>query len=169
MLSYSLGKGREQYQYITTRPLPTRSSCISRKGQRCKMSGSGLQDLPIGPIVVPFWGSYVESYKVIPKKNYYGAYGQPRPTQSRIDQLLDALCTPSGRCATAHLDLSGKGRGDRVQGALGGLLGRTVVVYFRSRNTTNIIQKGFILETSPALNLRLNPPGIYSRVLQWGP
>jgi len=24
-----------------------------------------------------------------------------------IDQLLDALCTPAGRCATAHLDLSG--------------------------------------------------------------
>ena len=31
--------------------------------------------VPIGPIVVPFWGSYVESYKVIPKRNYYGAYG----------------------------------------------------------------------------------------------
>ena len=24
--------------------------------------------LPIGPKVVPFWGSYLESYKVIPKK-----------------------------------------------------------------------------------------------------
>ena len=33
------------------------------------------QALPIGPKVVPFWGSYVESYKVIPKRNYYGAYG----------------------------------------------------------------------------------------------
>ena len=31
--------------------------------------------LPIGPKVVPFWGSYLESYKVIPKKNYFGAYG----------------------------------------------------------------------------------------------
>ena len=28
-------------------------------------------ELPIGPIVVP---SYVESYQVIPKRNYYGAY-----------------------------------------------------------------------------------------------
>ena len=31
--------------------------------------------LPIGPIVAPFWGSYLEFYKVIPKRNYYGAYG----------------------------------------------------------------------------------------------
>ena len=31
--------------------------------------------LPIGPIVVPFWGSYLESYKVIPRRNYYGASG----------------------------------------------------------------------------------------------
>ena len=28
---------------------------------------------PIGPIVVPFWGSYLEFYKVIPKRNYYRA------------------------------------------------------------------------------------------------
>ena len=27
----------------------------------------GLSKLPINPIVVPFWGSYVEPYKVIPK------------------------------------------------------------------------------------------------------
>ena len=32
-------------------------------------------DLPRGSKVVPFWGSYIESYKVIPKRNYYGAYG----------------------------------------------------------------------------------------------
>ena len=31
-------------------------------------------NIPIGPIVVPFWGSYLEFYKVIPKRNYYGAY-----------------------------------------------------------------------------------------------
>ena len=30
--------------------------------------------LPIGPKVVPFWGSYLEFYKVIPKRNYFGAY-----------------------------------------------------------------------------------------------
>ena len=29
----------------------------------------------IGPKVVPFWGSYLEFYKVIPKRNYFGAYG----------------------------------------------------------------------------------------------
>ena len=31
--------------------------------------------LPIGPKVVPFGGSYLEFYKVIPKRNYFGAYG----------------------------------------------------------------------------------------------
>ena len=31
--------------------------------------------LPIGPKVVPFGGSYIEFYKVIPKRNYFGAYG----------------------------------------------------------------------------------------------
>ena len=34
-----------------------------------------LAHLTIGSIVVPFGGSYLESYKVIPKRNYYGAYG----------------------------------------------------------------------------------------------
>ena len=29
--------------------------------------------LPIGPKVVPFGGSYIEFYKVIPKRNYFGA------------------------------------------------------------------------------------------------
>ena len=31
--------------------------------------------LPKGPKVVPFGGSYLEFYKVIPKRNYVGAYG----------------------------------------------------------------------------------------------
>ena len=31
--------------------------------------------LPRGPIVVPFWGSSLEPYQVIPKRNYYGASG----------------------------------------------------------------------------------------------
>ena len=31
--------------------------------------------VPRGSIVVPFWGSYLESYKAIPKRNYYGASG----------------------------------------------------------------------------------------------
>ena len=31
--------------------------------------------LPIGPIVVQSWASYLELYKVIPKRNDYGAYG----------------------------------------------------------------------------------------------
>ena len=31
--------------------------------------------IPRGPKVVPFWGSYIESYKVTPKRNYFGASG----------------------------------------------------------------------------------------------
>ena len=34
-----------------------------------------VENLPRGSIVVLFWGSYIESYKVIPKRNYYGAFG----------------------------------------------------------------------------------------------
>ena len=36
---------------------------------------SKVSRLPIGPKVVPFWGSYLEFYMVIPKRNYFGAYG----------------------------------------------------------------------------------------------
>ena len=36
------------------------------------VSGLGL---PVGSIVVPFCGSYLGSYKAIPKRNYYGACG----------------------------------------------------------------------------------------------
>ena len=32
--------------------------------------------LPKGPKVAPFRGSYLEFYKVIPKRNYFGAYGK---------------------------------------------------------------------------------------------
>ena len=39
------------------------------------MSVSGLRTIPIGPIAVPFGGSYLEFYKVIPKRNYFGAFG----------------------------------------------------------------------------------------------
>ena len=34
-----------------------------------------VHGLPIGSIGVPFGGSYIESCKVIPKRNYYGASG----------------------------------------------------------------------------------------------
>ena len=34
----------------------------------------GFWSLRRGSIGVPFWGSYSESCKVIPKRNYYGAY-----------------------------------------------------------------------------------------------
>ena len=34
-----------------------------------------LGGVPIGPKVVPFCGSCLEFYKVIQKRNYFGAYG----------------------------------------------------------------------------------------------
>ena len=39
------------------------------------LRGGGGFGLPIGLKVVPFGGSYSEFYKVIPKRNYFGAYG----------------------------------------------------------------------------------------------
>ena len=39
--------------------------------------------LPIGSIVVPFEGSYLESYKVIPKRNYYALGYSPPDYQTR--------------------------------------------------------------------------------------
>ena len=35
--------------------------------------------LPKGPKVVPFGGSYLEFYKVLPKRNYFGAFGYRNP------------------------------------------------------------------------------------------
>ena len=37
--------------------------------------GFGFKGFTIGPKVVPFWASYLEFYKVLPKRNYFGAYG----------------------------------------------------------------------------------------------
>ena len=46
-------------------------------GMEGKGSALNFEDLqvPRGSIVVHFWGSYLESYKVFRKRNYYGAYG----------------------------------------------------------------------------------------------
>ena len=51
-------------------PTPSRSSRIESETSIPKPYA-----LPIGSKVVPFWGSYIESKKVIPKRNNYGAYG----------------------------------------------------------------------------------------------
>ena len=45
---------------------------LSFRGCKC-VQPPGLEALPRGPTVVPFWGSYIGSYKVMPKRNYYGA------------------------------------------------------------------------------------------------
>ena len=39
------------------------------------LQGLAVQAIPIGRRVVPFWGPYFEFYKIIPKRNYFGAYG----------------------------------------------------------------------------------------------
>ena len=39
-----------------------------------KLMAFGFQALPRGSVVVPFCGSYLGCEKVIPKRNYNGAY-----------------------------------------------------------------------------------------------
>ena len=56
----------------------TKADLESRAASFAGLGGLGLGVLrprDRGSIVVPFWGSYLESYKVIPKRNYYGAFG----------------------------------------------------------------------------------------------
>ena len=49
-------------------PFPPACSGHARELEVSEAVQSAQYDLPIGPIVVPFRGSYLESYKVIPKK-----------------------------------------------------------------------------------------------------
>ena len=48
-----------------------RTIMFQLSGFYCKL----FQLLPLGPKVVPFGGSCLEFYKVLPKRNYFGAYG----------------------------------------------------------------------------------------------
>ena len=52
---------------------------------------------PIGPKVVPFvGGSYLELHKVIPKRNYFGAYGYScLKKQAAKSSILQPLKTPA--------------------------------------------------------------------------
>ena len=43
--------------------------------------------VPIGSIVVPCCGLYLGSYKVIAKRNYYGAYGYGIPLRVQVEGL----------------------------------------------------------------------------------
>ena len=60
-------------------PGPERHIAFGRSGDMWVvvkiMVPFGALNIPKGPKVVPFWGSYLEFYKVIPKRNYFGAYG----------------------------------------------------------------------------------------------
>ena len=62
--------------------------------------------LPIGSIVVPFWGSYSESEKVIPKKNYYGAYGYAKNSRKEVVRKAAQGFKLNGR--DTQLELSGR-------------------------------------------------------------
>ena len=53
--------------------------------------------LPIGPKVVPFWGSHSEFYRVIPKRNYFGAYGYPHWRRGLGQDDSPGLLPASGR------------------------------------------------------------------------
>ena len=71
-------------------------------------AGSALGNLPppIGPIVVPFGGSYLEFHKVIPKRNYYGACKRC-PTFSDATRFIEVLRNPSSAAGfRVYLDLS---------------------------------------------------------------
>ena len=52
------------------------STCVSMNGvSECIRQPEPWQGQPMGYIVVPLCRLYLGSYKVIPKRNYYGAYG----------------------------------------------------------------------------------------------
>ena len=56
-----------------------------------------LSRLPIGPIVVPFGGSYLEPYKVVPKKNYYGDYGPQNSVNMKLGTWAPSWTLPARR------------------------------------------------------------------------
>ena len=60
---------------VSRRSVRDRFPAAARYKAYPRDAGCCLKGVPIGSIVVPFWGSYLGSYKVIPKRNYFGAYG----------------------------------------------------------------------------------------------
>ena len=66
-------RGNRSQQYLKLNMSGTRSPFFPP---------DSLQKIPkcstIGSIVVPVGGLYLESYKVLPKRSYYGAYGYLR-------------------------------------------------------------------------------------------
>ena len=48
-------------------------TCTAASTTLCALGGTLA--IPIGSIVVPFYGLYLEPDKEIPKRNYQGAYG----------------------------------------------------------------------------------------------
>ena len=101
----NLYKKRHNHPKKTTKHVPKSSTVLdpsrssgglqagSRLRSRCHLIGQGLKDrilgLPRGPIVVPFGGYYLESYKVFPKRNYFGAYGYK--LSARLSPVLTAF------------------------------------------------------------------------------
>ena len=57
--------------------------------------GVTVLKLPISSIIVPFCGLYLESYKVIPERTYYGAYGYLYRTQTSQSFWASVSSMPS--------------------------------------------------------------------------
>ena len=53
-------------------------------------------------MVVPFGGSYLEPYKVIPKRNYYGAYGYRVSKCAHFSGQLSYACNAFKAFIAAH-------------------------------------------------------------------
>ena len=52
---------------------PKENRSLSQFDHLDLLIGGAEANVALGPIVVPFGGSYLESHKVIPKRNHYGA------------------------------------------------------------------------------------------------
>ena len=75
-----LSGNRQRQTTMETIGNPVTASCLEDMAPPTTFSRPSLifvarLQVPIGPKIVPFCGSYLEFYQVIPKRNYFGAYG----------------------------------------------------------------------------------------------
>ena len=87
-------------------------------------SGHGFMVLPTHrPLSSSFYGSYLESYTGIPKRNYFGAYGQTRvesyehSTMDAAIRRTDTSILPAdiSNPETLHVPIQGGGSGCKVK------------------------------------------------------
>ena len=98
--AFFLSRGLIQAPFLLSEPLHTRYIPYTTKGTQ----------IPIGSIAVPFRGSYLEFYKVVPTRNYYGAFGYP--LQWTVRALLAASAGGADKrvLLPAVLELQGEAR-----------------------------------------------------------